>query len=65
MVEKSLMMCTSLAPVIGYEKAADVAKSAFKENKTVREYCLEHGILDEQQLTELLDPTEMTHPGGN
>jgi fumarate hydratase class II len=42
MVEKSLMMCTSLAPVIGYEKAADVAKSAFKENKTVREYCLEH-----------------------
>ena len=62
MVEKSLMMCTSLAPVIGYEKAAQVAKTAFKENKTIREYCTEMKLLDDKQLNELLDPTNMTHP---
>ncbi len=64
MVEKSLMMCTSLAPVIGYEKAAQVAKTAFKENKTVREYCTEMKLLDPKQLDELLDPKSMTEPGG-
>ncbi|MCK4873296.1 MAG: class II fumarate hydratase [Phycisphaerales bacterium] len=64
MVEKSLMMCTSLAPVIGYEKAAQVAKAAFKENKTIREYCTEQKLLDPAKLDELLDPTSMTHPGG-
>jgi fumarate hydratase, class II len=64
MVEKSLMMCTSLAPVIGYEKAAEVAKTAFKQNKTVREYVTEMKLLDPKELDELLDPTSMTEPGG-
>jgi len=62
MVEKSLMMCTSLAPEIGYDKAADVAKGAFKSGQTVREYVLEHGILDEKRLDELLDARSMTEP---
>lgn len=64
MVEKSLMMCTSLAPEIGYDQAAKVAKAAFAEGKTIREYVLEHKLLDPKRLDELLDPWSMTEPGG-
>jgi len=63
MVEKSLMLCTKLAPVIGYDNAAKVAKGAFSENKTVREYCLEHQLVDAEQLDPLLDARSMTDPG--
>jgi len=62
MVEKSLMMCTSLAPEIGYDKAAEVAKGAFKTGQTVREYVLEHGLIDQKRLDELLDARSMTEP---
>jgi fumarate hydratase class II len=62
MVERSLMMCTSLAPVIGYDKAAEVAKGAFASGKTVREYVLEHRLLDAKRLDELLDADSMTRP---
>ncbi len=64
MVENSLMMCTSLAPVIGYDNAAKVAKSAFAEGKTVREYVLEHKMVEPRKLDALLDPFSMTEPGG-
>ncbi len=64
-VERSLMMCTSLAPVIGYDAAAKVAKAAFTEGKTVREYVLEHQLVPVKQLNELLDPWTMTEPGGS
>ncbi len=64
MVEKSLMMCTSLAPVIGYDNAATVAKNAFAEGKTVREYVLEHKMIEPKKLDALLDPWSMTEPGG-
>ncbi len=63
-VERSLMMCTSLAPVIGYDAAAKVAKSAFAEGKTVREYVLEHKLVEPRKLDALLDPWSMTEPGG-
>ncbi|MEM7227424.1 MAG: class II fumarate hydratase [Planctomycetota bacterium] len=62
MVEKSLMMCTSLAPEIGYDAAAKVAKEAFKTGQTVREYVLEHELIAPKRLDELLDPTSMTDP---
>ena len=61
-VEKSLSMCTSLNPLIGYEKAAKLAKEAFAENRTIRELCREKGILPEDTLTEALDPWKMTEP---
>jgi fumarate hydratase class II len=64
MVEKSLMMCTSLAPEIGYDNAAKVAKGAFAEGKTVREYVLEHKLVAPGRLNELLDARSMTEPGG-
>jgi len=62
MVEQSLMMCTSLAPEIGYDRASQVAKGAFASGQTVREYVLEQGILDEARLDELLDARSMTDP---
>ena len=61
-VEKSLMMCTSLAPEIGYDEAAKVAKGAFASGLTVREYVLKHKLLDPKRLDELLDARSMTEP---
>ncbi len=61
-VEKSLSMCTSLNPLIGYEKAAKLAKEAFAENRTIRELCREKGILPEDTLNAALDPWKMTEP---
>ncbi len=62
MLDKSLMLCTSLAPVIGYDKAAEVAKGAFKEGKTIRQYCREHNLLSDAELDRLLDARAMTDP---
>jgi fumarate hydratase class II len=64
MVEKSLMMCTSLAPEIGYDEAAKVAKAAFESGKTIREYVLENELIEPKRLDELLDPRSMTEPSG-
>ena len=63
-VEKSLSMVTSLNPHIGYEKAAALAKEAFKSGKTIRELCTEQKILPEETLTAALDPFSMTEPQG-
>jgi len=61
-VEKSLAMVTSLNPYVGYEKAAALAKEAFKSGKTIRELCRDQKILPEDQLTKALDPWSMTEP---
>jgi fumarate hydratase class II len=61
-VEKSLSMCTSLNPYIGYEKAAQLAKEAFKTGKTIRQLCEEQQLLPPEQLKEALDPMRMTEP---
>jgi fumarate hydratase class II len=63
LIEQSLMMCTSLAPVIGYDNAAKLAKQAFADNKTIRQLATEQKLLDEAKLNELLDPRSMTEPG--
>jgi len=65
MVERGLMLATALAPVIGYDAAADLAKTAFKEGRTIRELAREKTDLSEAQLTEYLDPASMTEPGGS
>ena len=62
-VEKSLSMCTSLNPYIGYEKAAALAKEAFKTGKTIRQLCEEQNILPADELKKALDPWSMTEPG--
>ena len=61
-VEASLMLGTALAPVIGYNKASDIAHACFHSGQTIRAYCLEHDVLPKEQLDELLDATSMTHP---
>jgi fumarate hydratase class II len=61
-VENSLSMVTSLNPLIGYEKAAKLAKEAFESGKTIRELCIEQGVLPEKTLAEALDPMRMTEP---
>ncbi len=61
-VEKSLSMVTSLNPHIGYEKAAALAKEAFKSGKTIRELCREQNVLPEATLKTALDPWSMTEP---
>ena len=61
-IEWSMSMVTALAPVIGYDKASDIAKRAVKEGKTVRQLCLEEQILPEDKLHALLDPATMLSP---
>jgi fumarate hydratase class II len=62
LVEQSLAMCTSLAPVIGYDKAAAIAKKAYATGKTVRQVALEENVLPPDQLNALLDARKMTEP---
>lgn len=59
-VENSLAMCTSLSPVIGYDRAAAIAKEAYATGKTIKEVAIGKKILPEEKLAELLDPNKMT-----
>ncbi len=63
LAEKSLATVTSLAPKIGYDKAAELAKRAMKEDKTVRAVAQEMKLLPEAELSRLLDLMAMTKPG--
>jgi fumarate hydratase class II len=56
------MTCTGLAPRIGYDSAARIAKEAFSSGRTVREVAREQTSLTEEELDELLDPEAMTEP---
>jgi len=64
LIDQSLMMVTSLAPEIGYESAAKLAKEALASGKTIRQITLEKKLMSEARLKELLDPLSMTRPGG-
>jgi fumarate hydratase class II len=62
LVEQGLMLGTALAPEIGYDAAATIAKEALKSGRTIRELATERGIAPDR-LDELLDPAAMTEPG--
>ncbi len=64
LIEESLAMCTALAPEIGYEAAAKLAKDAYKSGKTVRQVARDQKVLPDKRLVQLLDPWRMTEPGG-
>src|SRR5437764_9333210 len=64
LVELSMAMVTSLAPKIGYDRAAEIAKESARSGKTVREICRDKKILPEPELHAALDPVAMTEPGG-
>jgi fumarate hydratase class II len=63
LVEESLAMCTALAPVIGYDRAAEIAKQAYASGRTVRAVAMESGVLPADELERLLDPRSQTEPG--
>jgi fumarate hydratase class II len=64
LVEYSMAMVTSLAPIIGYDRAAQIAKESAKTGRTVRQICEEQKVLPAEELARVLDPVEMTRPGG-
>ena len=64
MVERGLMLATGLAPAIGYDAAAAIAKEAAKSGRTIREVAREKTELPEDELSRLLDAGRMTEPGG-
>ena len=61
-LENSLMLVTALNPLIGYDKAAEVAKKAHKEGTTLRESVVALGYLTGEQFDEAVRPESMTHP---
>jgi fumarate hydratase class II len=63
LVEQSLAMVTSLAPLIGYDAAAAIAKESVSTGKTVRQICEEKNVLPADQLREALDPWAQTEGG--
>jgi len=62
LVERSLAMVTVLAPRIGYDRAAAIAKQAAETGRTVREICTEQAVLPPDELAALLDPRAQTGP---
>ncbi|WP_416420528.1 aspartate ammonia-lyase [Priestia aryabhattai] len=62
-VEKSVGVITAVNPHIGYEMAASIAREATLSGTSVKDLCLQKGVLTEEQLNIILDPFEMTRPG--
>ncbi len=63
LVERSLAMVTALAPKIGYDRAAEIAKEAVATGKTVRQLCLEKQVLPPEELAIVLDARAQTEGG--
>jgi fumarate hydratase class II len=62
-VEQSLMLATALAPKIGYDRAAELAKAAYESGRTIPEIAAERGVLPPDELARALDLRDMTEPG--
>ncbi len=62
LMERSLMLVTALAPHIGYDRAAQIAKKAQHEGKTLKQAALELGFVTEDQFAQWIDPIGMTRP---
>lgn len=63
LVENSVGIITAICPHVGYQKAADIAKTALQTGESVRSLILKEGLLNEQELDEILNPIHMTEPG--
>ncbi len=62
LMERSLMLVTALAPHIGYDRAAQIAKKAQHEGTTLKEAALALGYVTEQEFSQWIVPMDMTHP---
>src|SRR5450631_614745 len=63
LMERSLMLVTALAPKIGYDNAAKVAKSAHARGTTLKEEAVRLGFVTADEFDRLVQPDKMTHPG--
>jgi fumarate hydratase, class II len=61
-VNQSLMLVTALAPVIGYDKASQIAHHAMDHDQTLKEAALELGFVSEQEFDRVVDPAKMVRP---
>lgn len=64
-LNRSLMLVTALNPVIGYDRAAEIAKKAHAENKTLKEATLELGFLSEEAFDQAVNPSQMINISRN
>ena len=61
-VERSLMLVTALAPVIGYDKSSKIAHYAMDHDLTLKAAALKLGFVTEAEFDKVVDPTKMVHP---
>ena len=61
-LENSLMLVTALAPKIGYDKAAKIAKSALKNGTTLKSEALKSGLINDKEFDKIVDPKKMIYP---
>ena len=61
-LDNSLMLVTALAPHIGYDNSAKIAKKALKNNTTLKEEALKSGLIDEKDFSKIVNPKKMIYP---
>ena len=61
-LDNSLMLVTALAPKIGYDKAADIAKKALENNTTLKIEVIKSGLMNEKEFDKVVNPKKMIHP---
>ena len=61
-LDNSLMLVTALAPHIGYDNSAKIAKAALKNKTTLKEEALKTGLINEKDYKKIVDPKKMIHP---
>ena len=62
LLDNSLMLVTALAPKIGYDKAAKIAKTAYKNGTTLKHEVIKEGLIKEREYEKIMDPIKMTKP---
>jgi len=62
LLENSLMLVTALAPKIGYDKAAHIAKTAHKNGTTLKQEVIKAGLIKEREYDKIMSPIKMTRP---
>ena len=62
-LDRNPILVTALNPIIGYTKAASIAKQAYQQQRPIIDVAVEHTDLPRQQLEELLNPEKLTHGG--
>ena len=62
LLDNSLMLVTALAPSIGYDRAAHIAKTAHKNGTTLKQEVIKAGLIEEKEYDRIMSPLKMTKP---